>query len=410
MYRQAVRRSSIAFAALAAVLAALAVAIYLLLTASAAATAGDEASPCPGKEIRTASGCTSLGEARREIETIVNGAVEGNGLRAALVRVDVGRQTVATLSPGESMAGVPATPRMHFRIGSMGIPYLINLLLQLQDDGRLSLDDPLSNWIPDLPNADRVTLRMLANNTSGYPDWIQGNDAFVETLFADVFRQWRPSELLDVAFGRPLACEPAECFHYAHTNYAVLSKVIHEVTGKSVGRLIRKRVFRPIGLRDTDISALPGIPAPVLHAYTSDRGPYEDSTFWSPSWTIGKDTIMTGTIGDIARSARAIGTGELISPEASREQFAPTTADYPGVPADLYFGLGIVVSNSWRFQNPQLNGYTGIMAYLPPGKITLALTVTNGASAADTGVNYSQSLFGELAAYLAPDHPIAPPP
>ena len=59
---------------------------------------------------------------------------------------------------------------MHFRIGAMAIPYLINVLLQLQDQGRLSLDDPVSNWLPDLPNADRVTLRMLASNTSGYPD------------------------------------------------------------------------------------------------------------------------------------------------------------------------------------------------------------------------------------------------
>jgi len=64
---------------------------------------------------------------------------------------------------------------MHFRIGSIAIPYVIDLLLQLQDRGRLSLDDPVSNWLPDLPNADRVTLRMLANSTSGYADWIQEN-------------------------------------------------------------------------------------------------------------------------------------------------------------------------------------------------------------------------------------------
>ncbi len=128
---------------------------------------------------------------------------------------------------------------------------------------------------------------------------------------------------------------------------------------------MHRRVFGPLGLRQTTISTLPAIPAPVLHAYTTDRGPYEDSTSWSPSWTIGNGTIMTATIGDVIKGAKALGTGALISPEASRERFAPTTASYPGFSEDLYFGLGVVVVNTWELQNPELNGYTGIMAYLP---------------------------------------------
>ena len=388
---------------------AIVLATFVLLPASAPAAGGQPAGPCPPAEIQTASGCTSQGEARSEVEDIVNQAVEANDLRAALVRVDVGNRTLATVTQGESMAGVPASQRMHFRIGSMAIPYLINLLLQLQDEGLLSLDDPVSNWLPDLANADQVTLRMLANSTSGYPDWAQGNPAFIDTFHSDVFRQWKPSELLAIAFDQPLICQPGACFHYAHTNFAILSKVIHEATGKSVGKLIRKRVFAPFGLRHTDISRLPGIPGQALHAYTVERGPYEDSTFWSPSWTIGKDTVMTGTIGDIIKSARAVGTGAVISPEASREQFAPGTAGFGAFSQDFYYGLGILVMDSWQFQNPQLNGYKGIMAYLPPSKISVALTVTNGQSAAETDINYSQRIFNEISAYLAPNHPVTFP-
>jgi D-alanyl-D-alanine carboxypeptidase len=122
------------------------------------------------------------------------------------------------------MAGAPATRRMHFRIGSIAIPYLIDQLLILQDEGKLSLDDPVSNWLPGLPNGDRVTLRMLANSTSGYPDWIQGNPSFTETLLADIFRQWKTQALMDAAFSQPLICDPGTCFHYAHTNYVVLER------------------------------------------------------------------------------------------------------------------------------------------------------------------------------------------
>jgi hypothetical protein len=181
----------------------------------------------------------------------VERSVQDNGLRAALTRVDLGGRTLARVAAGESMAGVPANLRMNFRIGSIAIPYVIDLLLQLQDKGRLSLDDPVSNWLPDLPNANRVTLRMLANSTSGYADWIQENPDFVATLFADVFRQWQTSELLQIALARPRLCEPGACFHYAHTNFVILGMVIEKVTGRPMARLIRTRVLRPLGLRNT---------------------------------------------------------------------------------------------------------------------------------------------------------------
>jgi D-alanyl-D-alanine carboxypeptidase len=147
----------------------------------------------------------------------------------------------------------------------------------------------------------------------------------------------------------------------------------------------------------------------VLHAYTSDRGPYEDSTYWSPSWSIAEDMIMTGTIGDSVRSARAIGTGALISRKAARERLAPITARFPGFSRRIYYGLGIVVANTWQFQNPEMQGYTAISANLPSRKIALALTVTKGAAAAATETNYSELLFSEITKYLTPDHAVVFP-
>ncbi len=303
------------------------------------------------------------------------------------------------------MAGVPANLRMHFRIGAMAVPHLVTALLQLQDKGRLALDDPVSNWLSDLPDADRVTLRMLANSTSGYADWIQGNPDFFDALYANVFRQWRTQELLDIAFALPAACEPGACFSYAHTNYVILARVIEEVTGQPAAKVLRRRVLRPLGLHETAISGQPSIPPPVLHAYTAERGPYEDSTSWSPSWTFAKSLIMTATIGDLIRSARAIGTGALISKGAARERIAPTTAGLPGFTQSLYFGLGIVLVNTWQVQNPDINGYTAIMAYLPSRRISLALAVTRREAAAATGTNYSQELFTAISEYLTPNHP-----
>jgi len=381
-------------------------ALVAVATLGAAGPADAATAPaCSAGKLRVAGGCVTRARARNRIESLVRAEMRQLGLKATILRVDTGARPLLSRAFGRSMAGVPANRRMHFRTGSMAIPYLITLLLQLQDEGKLSLDDKLSKYRPGLPEADRITLRMLAYNTSGYNDWIQGNPAFVEALLGGIFKQWSPAELLSVAFARGLACEPGTCFNYAHTNYAVLSQVISVVTGHSVQSLVHERVFRPLGLRRTAISRLPAMPGPVLHSYSAERGAYEDATFWSPSWTIGAGTVMSGTIGDVARSARAMGTGALISPAASRERFAPAPSGLTNLGPGIRYGLGVVVANGWRLQNPMLNGYTGVMAYLPSRRISVAIVSTTRPRSAASETAFATVLFSRLADYLTPGHP-----
>ncbi len=88
-----------------------------------------------------------------------------------------------THAVGESMTGVPATTNMHFRNGAVAISYVSTLLLSLVDQDKVSLDDKLSKWLPDVPNADRVTLGQLAQMTSGYVDYVIGNTEFDKALY-----------------------------------------------------------------------------------------------------------------------------------------------------------------------------------------------------------------------------------
>ena len=98
--------------------------------------------------------------------------MEHQDLNAIIVRVLIDGQEVVTAALGESLTGVPATPQMHFRNGAVAISYIATLLLRLVDQNVVTLDDPLTAWLPDLPDADRVTLRMLANMTAGHPDYV----------------------------------------------------------------------------------------------------------------------------------------------------------------------------------------------------------------------------------------------
>ena len=93
-------------------------------------------------------------------------------LKALIVQVTAGGRQLYTEALGESMSGVPATPAMHFRNGAMAFTYISTMLLELVDQNKVSLDDKLSKFLPDLPQADRITLKNLANMTSGYTDYV----------------------------------------------------------------------------------------------------------------------------------------------------------------------------------------------------------------------------------------------
>ncbi|MCB0828505.1 MAG: beta-lactamase family protein [Solirubrobacterales bacterium] len=362
------------------------------------------AAGCPGSSMSTADGCKSKAAVERRLQRIVDSSRDQNATKAAIARVDVGRSTVLRTAIGQSETGVPANPRMHFRIGSIAITNLTTLVLQLQDEGRLSLNDKLSRWFPGLPRADQITVKMLGNNTSGYLDYAQGNPEFIDTLFSDVFRQWTPDELMDIALARGFACDPGTCFNYAHTNYILLSKIVTRLTGSTRTRM-KRRILAPLNLDQTRISRLAPMPRPVLHAYIADRGPYEDSTSWSPSWTIGSGTVLTSTIDDVAKAARPVFGGKLLSARSRRQLVAPDNVGKGGQTRDFYFGLGLLAGGGWRMQNPQLNGYTAISGYLPARKLTIAVTATNRLKAAKADTNPSAIMFNRMAAYLAPGHP-----
>jgi CubicO group peptidase (beta-lactamase class C family) len=361
-------------------------------------------SKCGPGQIDVGGTCTSRAEVSDHILSITQSVMAKEDAKAVILRVDVGNDRVVNEGLGISEIGVPATPDMRFRPGSMSIPMLTTLVLQLQDQGRLSLDDTLSKWYPEYPNADRVTLRMLASVTSGYPDYIQENPPFQAAQLAQVFRQWTDDELLQYAFAQSIVCDPGACFHYAHTNFILLGRVVEKVTGKSVTELLTQRFLGPLGLRDTTITKLPAIPPPALHAYTSERGVYEESTGWSPSWGLGDGLIMTSTLRDMTTLFKAVGSGKLLSKSAATQQVEDLSKGLPGAPTQIGYGLGVAVGGGWVLQNPVFNGYAGIAAYLPSQQISIVIDNTHGPNA-EEGTSIATDIFMAVAQYLVPNSP-----
>jgi CubicO group peptidase (beta-lactamase class C family) len=353
-------------------------------------------------------------------------------VKAVILRVTIDGQEIVTEALGGSMAGVPATTDMHFRNGAVAFFYVATLLLRLVDQQVVTLDDTIDAWLPDLRDADKATLRMLANLTAGYPDFVQ-NAEFVSAIYADPFRQWTPEERIAISVSTPQVFAPGTNWDYSHTDYVILGLALEKITGQPLDVALQEQVLGPMGLRNTVGWSTPEITEPVLHAFSSERREplgipagtrfYEESTYWNPSWSFAQGAIQTTNIVDMITTAVAVGEGTVLSPESHQAQIAPDLLGFgkplPGCPTCLTlsekhnYGLGVVLSNSWILQNPLFSGYGAVTGYLPAEKIAIAVATTYGEGAFDDQGNYKysshQEIFGAIGTHLAPDHPLPKP-
>ena len=369
------------------------------------------------------------------IDRTVQEAMEARHLRSVIVRVTVDGKEVITKAYGESMTGVPATVDMHFRNGAVAISYVSTLLLVLVDEKKLALDDKASKWVPEIPHSDEVTLRQLAQMTTGYTDYVIGNAEVDAMLYTDPFRQWTPEELLQTVTSKPLLYPPGTNWNYAHTNYLILGLALEKATGKRMSDLLQEKVLGPLGLTNTTDPGpgAPTIPEPALHAFTSERRSqlgipagtrfYEESTYWNPSWTITRGAIQTTNIFDVNATAVAVGTGKLLSPESYAAMVSTglrgKTTALPGCvtcfpQSEGYsYGLGIVTTGDWVMQDPLFSGEAGAFAYLPSKKVAVALALTfnedafapDGSYKSEVGSNAADPVWRQIAAVVAPEDP-----
>jgi D-alanyl-D-alanine carboxypeptidase len=338
-------------------------------------------------------------------------------LRAVVGRVTEHGRDVWTGAVGPSMTDVPARPDMRFRAGSVAIAFMGTILLQLVDEKRVHLDDRLSRWLPQVPHANEITLRMLADTTSGFHDYVT-SPAFDKELEAHPFKHWTPREILSFADLNDLLYKPGTNFSYSHANFLLLGEALERITHTRLDRLLEQRIYRPLGLHATSNSYTPDMPPPVLHAFTSERGTYEESTFWNPSWTTAAGAVINMDICDLARAGTGIGSGRTISRKGYKTLLDPGTIGL-GTPTAkcppdvclpqtkaVHYGMSVLVVNGWIVQNPSFSGYAAVMAYLPSKDLSIALSVTYSPTTDQNIQNLGNNVAKDLSHLLVPNQPL----
>ncbi len=183
---------------------------------------------------------------------------QGNGAPGVVAAVQIGTGTPTIVVTGtDAKTGAPLDPHVPFAVASITKTFVGALALQLVDEGKLSLDDLLVKYVPDFPNADRITVRQLLTHTSGLPP--EGDDAgpspysagFEDLILANLDKSFTPDEILAFVRDRPLDFEPGTGVQYSNVNTILLAKVVETVTGADLTAALHQRLIDPLGLTHT---------------------------------------------------------------------------------------------------------------------------------------------------------------
>jgi D-alanyl-D-alanine carboxypeptidase len=271
----------------------------------------------------------------------------------------------------DKASGEPMNTDVFVRIGSETKTFTVTALLELVDDGRLGLDDPISRYIPHVPNGSRITLRHLAEMRSGLFPYTDDAD-FQHDLLSDPQRTFTPQQVLAYGFKHKNTFAPGTQFQYSNTNLTLLGLVVEKVSGHRLADFLGERVLRPAHLSHTLLPNGSEFPRPHPRGYTNQTlsGEVADSTDWNPSWAWAAGAMISD-LQDLHRWARIVATGTLLRPETQAQRLKTLPTGHPGTS----YGLGIFNSGGWIGHNGSIPGYETVTVYLPSKKATLVLMI-----------------------------------
>ena len=261
-----------------------------------------------------------------------------------------------------------------FRIGSNTKTFVVTALLQLVDEHRLKLTDPISkfNIGVKVPNGQNITVAELMQMRSGLFE-AYNTPQFTRMNLTPNTRV-SPQQIVGWAITQKPLFPPGTKWYYCNTNYIILGLIIQALTHDTVENQIRKRLIQPLGLTETVFPTDPYMPTPYARGYgLNAKGDWEDVSVDVPpsiSWAAG---AMISTVPDMKRWVKSyvLGTMNGRATQRARLQCLPT-----GMGPGLDFGLGIGCSNGWYGYTGGLPGYHTAAYYLPSKDITMIAFVT----------------------------------
>ncbi|MFY9918108.1 MAG: serine hydrolase domain-containing protein [Mycobacterium sp.] len=306
---------------------------------------------------------------------------------AAVGTTELGKQT-------------PPDTGTHFRIASNSKTMTAAIVVLLAQDGKLKFSDPVSAYVPDVPNGDNITVADLLTMRSGLYNYTNAPELSAE-LDADFAKAWTPREALAIAFAHPPNDPPNTTYEYNNTNYALLGLIAEKVGGSALEDQFRERLFGPLGLQQTSLPAVGDtlIPAPYSHgymyggsAYAMVDDPYPadikaaakagtlqpiDYTNQNPSYAHAAGGVIS-TADDITAWIRALVSGKVFNADIQRQWLESVQAEDPENPDGQKYGYGISYQRfgptaAMYYHGGEMPGFNSFMGYDPDNDVSLVI-------------------------------------
>ena len=321
---------------------------------------------------------------KAKADALLAKAYAANGPGAAVIVTENGKTVYAA---GRGMADIAAgraiKPGDSFRFGSITKQFAAATLLKLVEQGKLSLDDPLSKFIPDYPApGGSATVRQLLNHTSGIADYTEIPGWMVE---ANTAKAYTTPALVAVFKDQPVSFKPGEHWAYDNSGYILVGAIIEQVTGKPWADAVADAITRPLHLSSIRSGIGEASIPMMVKGYTNKDGKAVPAMVIHMS-APGAAGALVGNVGDLATWAYALHNGKVVSPATYQSMITPTkTSDGKTAPYGYALELGDVRGRSEIGHNGGIFGFLTDSIYLPKEKVFVAVFANSDAPQTQPG-------------------------
>jgi D-alanyl-D-alanine carboxypeptidase len=342
-----------------------------------------------------------------------------------------------TASVGTTELGAQTPPKAstHFRIASNTKTMTAALIVLLAQDGKLKFGDPVSAYVPNVPNGENITIAELLKMRTGLYGYTAAPE-LAAMMDATPSKSWTPQEVLAIAFRHPAQFAPDAEYEYSNTNYALLGLVAEKVGGQPLAQQFQERLFGPVGLEQTSLPAADdtAIPAPYSHGYmyggsfyalADDAYPEDmqaaakagtlkpiDYTNQNSSYATAAGGAIS-TADDLATWMKALGSGRVFNADYHQQWLTSLQAEDAAAPDGQKYGYGISYQRfgpnaAMYYHGGELPGFNSFMGYDPDNDV--ALVIWTNLTLSPDGKTTAQGMLAPVLDEIYAGLNLMPPP
>jgi CubicO group peptidase (beta-lactamase class C family) len=323
----------------------------------------------------------SAAKMQRRIDSLLSQKFKSNEPGVALLIADKDRVIYEKAFGSANLElGVPMKPGMVFKLGSITKQFTAVAILQLAEQGKLSLQDSLQRYVSDFPSRGHtITIEHLLTHTSGIKDYLQIDygSPYIERW------DFSPKQLIDSFKNQPLDFPPGTAFRYSNSGYALLGYIIEKVSGETYSTYLQKNIFKPLGLDHTAIDNAKLLIPGRVNGYNKNRNNYENADYWSSTIAYAAGA-MVSNVSDLFKWHKALKTGKPVKKSTLEQAFRPFRLNN-GKATEYGYGWFIREMNGIRMieHGGSITGFRSREMYFPDEDVFITILFNNQSIAAD---------------------------